>query len=308
MHHALSGVDVGSYNRRWNAQVLRGLEELEQIRREQLSIGEAVDLELPIGTLDRPHDWERVDLAALDLQAESFFQDVWEPWRGRLLAESYDALNQMKAVLEVDASVCELLSDAYQPSPALVARCGIAASGVQPLPGCGRCPGCRVRGILPAVDPPPRGTYTWIAEYTTADGLEQLLIAAPTADRLAVLHGSDPETDAPALADALAQAGIRVFAGTKPAHPPAGWWCLDVADVDPADMPPLPALIVPPPGRGVDHAWFVPSLRPSTPDGSLTPVVIFVKTGAPVGVRRTPVERLPTLNVRLALKLLEKSY
>ncbi len=307
VHHALSGVDVGSYNRRWNAQVLRGLEELQQIRREQLSIGEAVDMELPIGTLDRPHDWERVDLAALDLQSESFFEDVWEPWRGRLLAESYDALDHMKAVLEMDASVCELLSQAYRPSPALESRCGIAAAGVQPLPGCGRCPGCRLRGLSPVVDPPPRGTYTWVAEHTTVDRLEQLLTAAPTGDRLAVLHGANPESDAAALADVLSQAGIRVFAGTNPPHPPAGWWCVDVADVDPADLPPLPALIVPPPGREFDQAWFVPSLRPTAPDGSLAPLVVLVKTGTAVGAARAPVERLPTLNVRLALKLLEKS-
>ncbi len=122
VHHTPTGVDAGSYNRRWNAQVLRGLEELGQIRRRQVSLNEAAELELPVGTLDRPHEWELVELVALDLQNAGFFNDVWEPWRGRLLRESRQALDQMKDVLEPDASVCELLAAAYTANPAFRQR------------------------------------------------------------------------------------------------------------------------------------------------------------------------------------------
>src|SRR5262249_34898056 len=62
LHHAPTGVDVGSYNRRWNAQVVRGLEELGQIQRRQLSPNEAAELELPVGTLEHTNEWELVEL------------------------------------------------------------------------------------------------------------------------------------------------------------------------------------------------------------------------------------------------------
>src|SRR5262249_25783507 len=50
----------GSYNRRWNSQLLRGLEELGQIRRWPVSRWQAEELELPWPE-DTEHDWERVE-------------------------------------------------------------------------------------------------------------------------------------------------------------------------------------------------------------------------------------------------------
>ncbi|HWW85213.1 MAG TPA: protein DpdF [Vicinamibacterales bacterium] len=305
LHNTPTGVDAGSYNRRWNAQVLRGLEELGQIRRRQVSLNEAAELELPVGTLDRPHEWELVELVALDLQHASFFNDVWEPWRGRLLRESRQALDQMKDVLEPDASVCELLAAAYTANPAFRQRHPVAARGVDPVPGCGRCPGCRARGVPPHVDPPPRGTYTWVPEDLQSPTLDALFAAAPTGKRLAILYSSEPAMAARALSDALGSAGIRMFAGVVPSQPPSDWWCIDHADINAADMPPLPALIVPPVDIPLDESWLVTGLRPTAEDGVPTPLVILVKTGTPVGAARIPVERLRTLRVDVGLNTLE---
>ncbi len=257
LHHAPTGVDIGSYNRRWNAQVLRGLEELGQIRRRQLSLNEAAELELPLGTLAGTHEWESVELVALDLQSQAFFDQVWEPWRGGLLSESREALNQMKVLLKPDASVCELLATAYRASPAFRERHAVAAQGVEPVPGCGRCPGCRVRGVVPRVDRPPRGTYTWIPEVRESPALDALFAAAPTGRRLAILHGAEPTVAAPTLADAAVVAGVRLFAG------------------------------------------------PTAEDGVPSPLVMLVQTGTPVGAARVPVERLRTLHVDVAIKVLE---
>lgn len=305
LHRAPVGVDVGSYNRRWNAQVLRGLEELGQVSRKQLSLAEAVDLELPIGTLDAPHDWERVELRALDVQSDDFFSGVWEAWRLRLLQASYSALDQMKAVLVADAPICELLAAAYRPSNQIVERFGRAADGIEPLPGCGRCPGCRRRGIRAHIEPPPRGVYAWSVDPTSELGLERLLSAAPTGPRLAVLHAEDPHDAAPALADELFRAGVRLFAGVEPTRVGSEWWCVDDATADPADLPPLPALVVPPAGEPLSRTWFAGELRSVVPGGTPAPIVLLVKTGTPVASRREPVDRLRSLHVTVAISFLQ---
>ena len=304
LHHAPAGVDVGSYNRRWNAQVLRGLEELGQIHRRQVAPYEASELELPVGTLERPHEWELVELVTLDTQSEAFFDDVWEPWRAGLLSDNREALEQMKAVLKPEASVCELLAAAYEASPAFKQSHAVAARGVTLVPGCGRCPACRVRGLAPHVDRPPRGTYTWIPEDRDATALDALFAAAPTGKRLAILYGAEPAAAASSLADAVAAAGIRMFAGVTPSRPPADWWFTDRGDVNPADLPPLPALIVPPVDIPLDEAWLVRGLRPTAEDGVPAPLLILIRTGTPVGAARIPVERLRTLHVDVALKTL----
>jgi superfamily II DNA/RNA helicase len=304
LHTAPTGVDAGSYNRRWNAQVLRGLEELGQVHRKPLSLAEAVELELPVGTVDDRHDWEHVQLAALDIQADDYFTTVWESWRLGLLHDSYASLDQMKAVLLPGAVICELLADAYRPTESFASRCGPAAEGIEPLPGCGRCPGCRQRGIVARIERPPRGRYTWHTEAEELPQLESLLAAAPSAHRLALLHTDDPEEEVPPLVNALARAGVRLFAGAKPANPPTSWWFVDEAAVEPGDLPPVAGLVVLLGDEPLPAAWLISELRPRAVDGSPVPLVLVVKTGTQVGTRRDPVERLRTLRVALAARLL----
>ena len=308
LHTAPPGVETGSYNRRWNAQVLRGLEELGQIERRQLSLSEAAELELPIGTARRPHEWERVELVALDLHSDEFFHHVWETWRAGLLKESYEALNQMKAVLEPEASICDLLAAAYRATPAFTERHSSATRGVEPLPRCGRCPRCRAQGVDPQIERPPRGTYTWIPDLQTSPALDALLSAAPTGRCLAMLYSAEPAVAAPELANAAAAAGIRLFAGVTPSRPPVDWWCTDRGDVNPMDLPPLPALIIPPLGAPVDEAWLVAGLRPRTEDGEPTPVLLLVQVGTPIGAACVPVERLRTLDVHVAIRILASTH
>ena len=73
LHAEPPGSGGGSYNRRWNAQVLRGLQELGQISRSQLSPDQAVAKQLPVGDAEHPHEWERIELLAVDAQVQSFF-------------------------------------------------------------------------------------------------------------------------------------------------------------------------------------------------------------------------------------------
>jgi hypothetical protein len=304
LHRTPPHVGRGSYNRRWNAQVLRGLEELGRIHRRSLSIDEAAALELQVGTPDDPHEWERTELLRVDVHEEAFFREVWGPWRQALLEASYELLEGMKGVLQHDAKVCDLIAQAYAPGTAIQARFGPAAEYVQPIAGCGRCPGCRAEAIAPVADPPPKVASRWMPEPTPRDRLEALMAACPTANRLSVLYADEPGLVGPTLAALLIRSGVRLVAGTTPTSA-STWWCTDSATVSPHDLPPLPALVVPPENQWIDQAWFVSEVRPPDFDGRPVPVVMLVGSETLLGARRDPVKRLRSLDAAVALQLLE---
>ena len=60
LHSARPGKLPGSYNYRWNSQLMRGLEDLEQISRRGVTPWEAADLGLDWSA--GQHDWEEVEL------------------------------------------------------------------------------------------------------------------------------------------------------------------------------------------------------------------------------------------------------
>lgn len=306
LHSTPPNVGAGSYNRRWNAQVLKGLEELNRVRRSQLSIGEAAALELPIGDADEPHEWERVELRELDVHEPDFFATIWEPWRLQLMSDSHLALEGIKAVLQPAAPVCRLLAKAYSPGPTIQAQFGVAADFVEPLAECGRCPGCRSRNIKPPEDPPPRIPSHWTVNDEPAPAFEALMAAAPTAERLAVLLADEPVDDARAVAKELAQSGVRFFAGFEPVFGRGGppWWFLDDCEVGPDEVPPVPGLIIPPSGEAISQAWLVANMRPSDAHGRPVPLVFLVRPGTLVGAKRMPVEQLPVLSFDTAMATL----
>jgi hypothetical protein len=260
---------------------------------------------LPIGDPQEPHEWERVELANLDLHDAEFFTDVWEPWRLDLLSSSYTALEDVKAVLQPRSPVCRLLAEAYLPGPVIQARFGIAADFVAPLPGCGHCPKCRALGIPPPDDPPPRIPSRWIVDQAAGDGLEALMAAAPTGERLALVVSGNPPSDAPRLATVLARSGVRFFAGVDaPRSSAMTAWFVDGPDVNPDDLPPVPCLIVPRPGASITQGWLVPGLRPPDAHGHPVPVVLLVSPGTLVGARRSPAENLRVLPIDTAMSVL----
>ena len=306
LHSTPPRVGAGSYNRRWNAQVLKGLEELNRVRRTQLSVGEAAALELPVGDADEPHEWERVELRELDVHDADFFESVWEPWRLELMSGSHLALEEIKAVLQPSAPVCRLLAAAYSPGPTIQAQFGVAANFVEPLAECGRCPGCRSRNTQPPDDPPPRVPSNWIVNEEPTEAFEALMAGAPTAERLAVLLADDPVGEAADVARELAQSGVRFFAGVDVVFGAGGaqWWFVDNCEVDPDAVPPVPGLIVPPSGGAISQAWLVASMRPSDAQGRPVPLVLVVRPGTLVGASRVPVETLPVMSLETAMATL----
>ena len=300
LHLSPQGSEKGSYNRRWNAQVLKGLEELDQIERVPLAPYEAADYELPVGNVKESHEWEKVTLRDMRVHDDGFFDQVWEPWRQELIQHSSTALARMRGVFAQDAAVCELLASAYRPSDHTLKMFGDCALGMELDSGCGRCPGCRHQRIQDVVDPPPRGSYSWATAYSWDERLRPLLNACPSSEFLALLHSEDPLADGRDLADLLLRVGVKTIAGVEPSGNPSEWWCRDSQQVHPTDLPPLPAFVVPPVGERLDQAWLTPLVRPRDIKGHIVPAVLLLQTGSPVGVQGLPVERHPSLSAQTA--------
>jgi len=300
LHLSPQGSEKGSYNRRWNAQVLKGLEELDQIERVPLAPYEAADCELPVGNMKESHEWEKVTLRDMRVHDDGFFDQVWEPWRQELIEHSSHALASMREVFAQDAAVCELLATAYRPKDSTLKTFGDSAFGMELDPGCGRCPACRSQGVHDVVDPPPRGRYSWATAYSWDERLRPLLNACPSSEFLALLHSEDPLVDGRDLADLLLRVGVKTVAGVEPSGNPSEWWFRDSQQVHPTDLPPLPAFVVPPVGERLDQAWLTPLVRPRDVKGHVVPAVLLVQTGSLVGVQGLPVERHPSLSAHTA--------
>ena len=311
LHVAPPPRGLGSYNRRWNAQVLRGLEEMGQIERYPLTIDEALSLELPLGDYEQPHDWERVELKKLDVQQEDFFGDVWDKWRQTLLQTSHVALKSVKELLKPSAPVCELLARTYRPGPTLSAQLGVGANYVEPLPGCGRCPGCRVLGIGPPLDPPPRVPSVWETNIPVSNQVARLMMSAPTGRGVSLLVADDPQRVVEEEIPLLMKVGIRFFAGLEIPDSMRGvdWWFVDGADLLPQDVPPIPAVVVPPPGEDLGQEWFVAENRGHgvALSNLPSPLVMVVRRGTRVGTRRRLVEDMPVLEAKTAFSILRSA-
>lgn len=232
---------------------------------------------------------------------------MWEPWRLGLVAESRNALATMRAVLRPNAVICDLLSSAYAPGERMLTRFGEAAALAQPTAACGRCPGCRSAGVEPAGPDAPAVPSRWPVAGEQHPVLQRVLKAAPTSEGLALIVADDPQAAAPYLAVHLARHGVAYFAGID--VPSEGSQSslryVDAATVGPADVPPVPALVVPPLGVRLSQQWLIPSERPLYADGVAVPVFLLVTPRTEVGARRRPASALPHLTCELASLMLD---
>lgn len=299
------GSRTGSYNHRWNAQVLGGLEQLKQLTRRPLTRYEAHELGLPVSEGQPTHDWEGVELDADELQRPGFFAEVWDPWRQALVTASWRSLQNMKSASGSNESVCDLIAAEYRPSTEVVEYFGEAALGAQLLPGCGKCPGCRQRRVAEPADASPSGPFTWWTIDTVSAGLSRLLRECPSGADLAIVYSSQVSKDAQALADAALAAGVRHFAGVTPKAPRGTVILTDPNDVHPSELPPLASLVVPDPGSELSIDWTSEFYRSRTPVGETAPLVLLLRRGTLVGTERRAVERTQSLPIRAALSLLK---
>lgn len=270
------GVGAGSYNRRWNAQLIQGLVELDVIVRVQADVEDRAELPIVAG---QDHDWVSVELRRGDLSDIAFWEQQWQLWQRDEVARSRQALDAADALARQATTACRGIAGYYRPSARTYELFGPAADGVEPSSPCGRCPGCRRASLRPSDDPPPRPRQTWPIGATATARLDDLAAAACARDGLILLTTDDHRRVAVPLARALIGRGVRHIAGpVEDALSRDDWLFHDPDPIGPTELTPCSSFVVHPPGSRVSGAWLSPNVR-STPrrDGATAIDVLLLE-------------------------------
>jgi superfamily II DNA or RNA helicase len=253
------GVGAGSYNRRWNAQLVQGLVELGACTRVQFDYEDRMDLVVDDA---RRSDWVALESQYGDLATKDFWEQLWGPWQDAEVSRSEKALEAITELANQRITACEAIARYYRPSARTYELFGQAADLAAPAAPCGKCPGCRRRAITPPDDPPPSPPEVWpVSADLTAD-LTHLAAAAGARNGLILLTTDNSDEVTSPLASALVRRGVRHIAGpVNGALPDDRWLFRDPEPVGPTDLTPCSAFVVYPPRSHVPGSWLIPSLR-----------------------------------------------
>jgi superfamily II DNA/RNA helicase len=302
LQHAPPGKTAGSYNYKWNFQLLRALEDLGHISRRVISPWEAERLGLTWSPND--HHWEQVELLGDEIHAPGFFGRVWEHWRDQAAGPVADAFARMREILRPGTSVCTVVSQFYAPDERIWEVFGPAAATLEPEAGCGRCPGCRALRIAPQARTPPSPGGVWKADNPPTGTLTRLLTACPSAPGAAVLTDEEPFARVLSLAPLLWEAGVRYFAGVRDWEPRRGQWAfIDESLAHPDEAPPVPGFVIPLPDALATGQWLFPGARQHDMHGHPSPLIMLVRPSARIGGR--PIRLFPTLSAATAERILK---
>ncbi|MGW2306868.1 protein DpdF [Actinomadura luteofluorescens] len=292
----------GSYNRRWNAQLVQGLVELDALRRFQMDVEDLVDLADETG---EQRDWACVEVSRGDLRDSSFWDDFWTPWQQQEWLRSRGALESVVNLVRGSVRACEAIAMSYRPDEETRRIFGPSTAWAEPLTPCGRCPGCRQDGVAPPEDPPPSPIQQWPVSNYLIPRLEDLANAAAAQDRLVLLTTDNHDSVAPPLARAMVRRGVRHLAGPigEPIHH-RDWLFVDPMPIGPGDLTPCSSFVVYPSASRVPGTW-LRSRRRLTQDGDALPAfdVLLLPRGATVGDRKVGLD-LPALDAVTALQVL----
>ncbi len=109
-------------DRRWNAQMVQGLVELDILQRKQTDVDDL--RELIDDKVEEISDWAAVELISASLGLPDFWNDVWGPWQQTESAHSRAALARIEEVALQKVPACAGIAAAYAPYPALRALWG----------------------------------------------------------------------------------------------------------------------------------------------------------------------------------------
>jgi hypothetical protein len=158
--------DVGSYNVRWNRQVLRGLEDLGFVKTRFVLPDELGRAHLPREVDGVIATWLGVHVVR---SLSEDFDDLWTRWRDEQGGDEDVRRAKVKSVLSPTAPLCGALRAAFTATPSTVLSFGAAARTLAPAAPCGRCPGCRTIEALPNDAPSPQPFVEWAGDMTHLD-------------------------------------------------------------------------------------------------------------------------------------------
>ncbi|GAA0251937.1 hypothetical protein GCM10010492_60500 [Saccharothrix mutabilis subsp. mutabilis] len=253
------GVGRGTYNRRWNAQVVQALVELGACSHVESDYEER--RELPAGD-DGRSDWVAIEVNHGDLADVTFWEQQWGPWQRVEIERSKQSLDAMFALSQQRVAACEGIARYYRPSGRTNDLFGEAAvESVAPEPRCGRCPGCRQVGLQPRPNTLPNPIEIWPLDSSQGIDLDHLAAAAGARNGVILLTSDNHDEVAVPLARALVRRGVRHVAGlADEGLPEVPWIFWDPQPIRPAELTPASSFVVYPPGSVVPRGWLTPTL------------------------------------------------
>ena len=200
----------GTYNLRWNNQLVQGLVELQAISSWPVLVEQARELS---GDDGKPHVWFGAELQRPDLDLPDWWQQRWAPWQRDEMATNKRSEAKMRNVINGSTRVCEEIADEYRPTPSVISTFGYAAMYMEPAAFCGRCPQCRAENIEPRPEEPHHPPQRWRPLEHDVSRLAEFITDIGSGDGLAVIVSPRPRALMARLGQRLFDIGVRHFAG-----------------------------------------------------------------------------------------------
>lgn len=282
LRYAPVGSSDGSYNRRWNAQILDGLAQLGVLERTILSWDDAVRLGLSSpATSDAlfPDSWHELRLAC-GAPDQAYFSGPWTVWKDNVERSSFEAVASVGTYLK-SQDACTTVERAYRPSEELANRLGAdAVRGFGVSRPCGRCQACNRFEEIDALEPAPEPSIRWsspLDETAFSSFIDSNCFGRGTPlgviDRVAVIEGS-PES-LRELVPMLIAGGVKLGGGAALRNDSPQFGYFD-DPVDPTGMPPIPAVLSCEEPESLGGLLELLQLRPHRTDGRGAPVLVHV--------------------------------
>ncbi|MFM8856500.1 MAG: protein DpdF [Actinomycetota bacterium] len=250
------GVGRGDYNRKWNAQLIQGLVELAELRREQFDVEDIREL-LQDDSAESA-EWTAISRIDTGLGLSLFWDDQWLPWQQKESARSIESLRRIREVANLKVAACQGISDAYAPNSELRERWGNRVEFMQPFGPCGRCPSCRASGQAFIKDFPPSPEQTWVVSPSDVAELETFVAECRGVNGLALLaYETEDFALVETLASGLLALGVRHFGAlpVKIKSQPGQWIFLDELPLLPSDLTPMSSFSYFSPDQPISSRW-----------------------------------------------------
>ena len=305
---ARGSVKRGDYNRRWNAQLIQGLVELGELRRQQFAVEDLRELQDSHNT--EPADWTPVAMVTARMGDPTYWDKHWLPWQRAETTRSVAALTRMRDVARGTKSACVGICKVYEPDEDLRGSWGNALKYMEPVADCGRCPSCREFGIPPCHEPAPAPIQQWAVPERDYGALNSFVRAAGGQNGVAVVSYQtlEPLRNVE-IASRLYALGVRHFGGvpTPPSDAQFDPAFIDAQPLAPSDLSPLPTFSIFAPNHSVPRRWLARRASPRmTSLGGSVVDVIMVPDSAVIGSQVIGRD-IPAVPVATAHQLLLRS-